>query len=455
MMSTRRGSIARHLIEAISVLACTACLQGCQKNNPAKTPSTTDGTSVSPADSSKANQDVQSLSSLDALYDALAARVNQRVGGAPSDDFLVTPIPFGEWGVGTVLESTRAVPVTFSKCTPPDGDPEVQTLPAPTLFSSYSMSRDIGVSAGLDEGVLKGLADANAKADFSQTVALDIADAETKMWSNVGFNQVLKSDACRGVLEPGMTYRLVRGLVLGRRQFEFSVKNTGSGAVNVPNIANFTINVGGNGSTVTVSDATTSGFLAVVSQFTVAANPTAATALVKPTETASPDPSGSAGTIFVQGDADDSPEHGRSVIAALTAARIKVAPSIEKLAAAKLPKQAQVRYFRPEDKAKAEGVLATLKDRYPDAKLVPLRLPSPPGQVEVWLPRVETSAAGGSPAVGAAGATPAGGATGGSVGAGAGGARGGAAAAAAAGAAVTRERTAAERAAAERVRPQR
>jgi hypothetical protein len=412
-------------------------------------PSTTDGTPVSPADSGKANQDVQSLSSLDALYDALATRVNQRVGGAPSDDFLVTPIPFGEWGVGTVLESTRAVPVTFSKCTPPDGDPEVQTLPAPTLFSSYSMSRDIGVSAGLDEGVLKGLADANAQADFSQTVALDIADAETKMWSNVGFNQMLKSDACRGVLEPGMTYRLVRGLVLGRRQFEFSVKNTGSGTVSVPSIANFTINVGGNGSTVTVSDATTSGFLAVVSQFTVPASPTAAAALVKPTETAGPDPSGSAGTIFVQGDADDSPEHGRSVIAALTAARIKVAPSVEKLAAAKLPKQAQVRYFRPEDKQKAEGVLATLKDRYPDAKLVALRLPSPPGQVEVWLPRANASA---GTAPGAVGASPAGAANGGSAGAGAGGARGGAADA---GTAVTRERTTAERAATERARPQR
>ena len=34
-------------------------------------------------------------------------------------------------------------------------------------------------------------------------------------------------------------------------------------------------------------------------------------------------------------------------------------------------------------------VLDTVKQKYPDAVLLPLKIPAPLGQVEVWLPRVQ------------------------------------------------------------------
>jgi hypothetical protein len=188
-----------------------------------------------------------------------------------------------------------------------------------------------------------------------------------------------------------MTYRLVRGLVIGRRQFAFSMKKGGGAGLKVPKVANFKIDVGGGGSTVTVSDDQIGGFLAVVSQFTVPENPATTAQLAKPTAAAA---SIEGGTIYVQRDAEDSPQNAKAVVDALAASHINVETNVQKIPSAKMPSDAQVRYFRPEDKAKAEGVLATLTSRYPAAKLVALRLPSPPGQLEVWLPKVSTAPGG-------------------------------------------------------------
>ena len=48
-----------------------------------------------------------------------------------------------------------------------------------------------------------------------------------------------------------------------------------------------------------------------------------------------------------------------------------------------------MRYFNEADWADAMKVLDAFKQKYPDAVLVPLKIPAPAGQSEVWLPRVQ------------------------------------------------------------------
>ncbi|HTF65699.1 MAG TPA: hypothetical protein VK638_23725 [Edaphobacter sp.] len=53
----------------------------------------------------------------------------------------------------------------------------------------------------------------------------------------------------------------------------------------------------------------------------------------------------------------------------------------------KVPDVAQVTYFNASDEAFANRYVEILKQAYPSARVVRIGLPSPKGQLEVWLPR--------------------------------------------------------------------
>jgi hypothetical protein len=365
----------------IAGLVC-ALLPACNLKKPPADPAT--ATSTSPPIAANTSVPVNGF---DDLFASLAARVSDKVNGVGThpDDFVITPIPLGQWNVGTVLQAERSVPVTFSACRPASTDPEVNTEAIPNLFPTYTMKRDISFDAGLDAGVFKGLLAANGNVKLQDTVLFEIDAPATTLWSDVGISQMLASTGCRGVLKPGSTYRLVRGIVIGRRQFSVGVQKDGGAQLQVPTIAHFKAEVAGDGSTVKFADDQPEGFLAVLSQFQVPPDKAASVVIARPAA-AQTDPA--AAKTFVQRDSADNPAKAKRVIEDLRAAGILVESQVEKVPSNRMPSIPQVRYFRAEDRESAEKVLGVLRSRYPEAKLVALRFPSPPGQLEVWLQKI-------------------------------------------------------------------
>jgi hypothetical protein len=122
----------------------------------------------------------------------------------------------------------------------------------------------------------------------------------------------------------------------------------------------------------------------VLSKVTLPASTASAITLEAPTEAAPP--AGSAHHVYVQVDAADGPAVGRRLVKQLADLKIDVSPQVERIATGKMPSSPQVRYFHAEDEAKAQEVLTSIQQEYPKAVLVPLRVPAPSGQLEVWLP---------------------------------------------------------------------
>lgn len=325
---------------------------------------------------------VDVFSSFDDFNDALAKRVTQRITSDPIPDFLVVAVQGGSYPVGTLLRQSQMIPVSAAACQPPSGDREVMSTSAPTLFPSYSLNRKVAGSMGLGEAVFQGMATAGFSAAQDSTVNLSIGDTTLDVWSDTGMMTVLESDACRKALKSG--YRLVRGLVRGRREFSFGVSRTANANATVKNIANFQIDLSGGGSVVKVADAKAEEFVMVLSEVMLPASPAADIALTTPTVAA---PTQSRHQIYVQQDSADSPALGKRFVQLLSDLKFDVSPLVERVPTSRMPSSPQVRYFHAEDESKAAQVLSTLKQDYPGAVLTPLRVPAPAGQLEVWLPR--------------------------------------------------------------------
>ena len=93
--------------------------------------------------------------------------------------------------------------------------------------------------------------------------------------------------------------------------------------------------------------------------------------------------------MYVQEDATDTPEAGAKVVQLLRKGwpTANVESQIQKIPTQKMPEVAQVRYFNASDEAFANRCVEILKHAYPNARVVRIGLPSPKGQLEVWLPR--------------------------------------------------------------------
>lgn len=361
------------LVLLISVLEFFGCKKDAQQpSNSARAPS-----SVSP-------ENANLFSSFDSFNEALAKRVTDRITGKPIPDFLVLALQGGAYPVGTLLRQNQFIPVAASACQPLENDKEVISTSAPTLFPTYSMTRKVAGSIGLDESVFNGLAQVGLSAVQDSSVNLSISETALDVWTDSGVRAGLSSDSCRKVLEPSITYRLIRGLVKGKREFVFGLNRAAKAGVTVSKIANFNAEVSGDGSTMKISDTKPETFVIVVSEVTV---PPTKTEQIKLTAPSTPPTPTSGGKVYVQQDSSDNPANGKKIVELLKEQKLNVASLVEKIPTSKMPSSTQVRYFRAEDESKAEEVLRTLKKEYPEAKLVALRVPAPAGQLEVWLPR--------------------------------------------------------------------
>ena len=325
--------------------------------------------------------DVFRVASVDALSEELARRTQKQLGKA--DDFQIV-VTQANYPIGTLLRQGSTIPIDYSACLPTAAPPVVG---APSLFPSYSLSRETAAAFGLDEAVLKGIAKAGANLSRTNAVKLDFADSSLSTLSDRDIKRIAAVPACAELLAEGPVW-LVRGYVFGKRSFHFDRAQANDANLQVSKIASFDVKLADGNSAVVVSDSGPVGFLQIVSALAPAARAdaaqapnAAAIAVVKPVAIQR------AGKVYVQRDAGDQSGTDTKVVAALDAANLRVVPKIEVVPTEKMPTVAQVRYFNDGDLELAETARTALAASFQDARVVRIALPSPPGQLEVWLPK--------------------------------------------------------------------
>lgn len=377
----RRGSrrSARAAIAALLPLALAAC--------PGPTPAPT----PTPSTTASAPGPYNPLT-MDELVAQLAARTRQRLSEAEDFRIIVTQAVYP---VGTLMRPGSTIPIDYSACLPAAAPPMV---PVPSLFPSYRLTRETGASVGLDEAVLQGIASARLAVDRGNAINLSFAKSALATLSDNDIGQITATPGCAALLRDRAVW-LVRGYVFGQRTFSLDLTQKNEGALAVTKVANFDVKLANGGSSVALSDAEPTGFLQIVSEL----RPAPVTPPAPPPDTPPvtlPTPTNIAfevtpiraprqpGRIYIQRDTADRSGKAAALLAALDGADLPVVePRIEAIASDKMPRLAQVRYFNGDDALLAETALGVLQRFFPQAKLVQVPLPSPRGQLEIWLPR--------------------------------------------------------------------
>jgi hypothetical protein len=352
------------------------------------------------------------VADFDHFQQDLAARVLNQFGGGGNDFSVI--VATTAYPLGTLLRAEGSVPADLEDCVP-----AVPPKPfaAQHLFPSYTMSSDTAMSANLGSGVLEGLSSAGVNLKQSEDVQYTIADAEIQIMDDKSVERVTGQGDCGKYIasHPGM--RLIRGAVLGKMTFTVKVDDPASAKAQLSKLGGFSVSDDPGSSSLNVADNQSEPIVELLSEF--GSGPSAPGALSMPTPVqtapseaprlkmapaqspahaqhksspatqASEAPTGP--HMFVQMDAKDSPSSGAKVIQLLHAGwpSANVEPQVQLIPTQKMPDTAQVRYFNQSDAAIANRCLAILQKAYPNARAVRIGLPSPKGQLEVWLPRIK------------------------------------------------------------------
>jgi len=355
----------------------------------------------------------QNVADFDQFQRDLAARVLTQFGGGGNDFSVI--VATTAYPLGTLLRAAGSVPADLEDCVP-------ATAPKPFgaqhLFPSYTMSSDTALTANLGSGVLQGLNSAGVNLKQSEDVQYTIADAEIQIMDDKSVEQVTGQGDCGKYISshPGM--RLIRGTVLGKMTFTVKVDNPATAKAQLTKLGGFSVTDDPGSSTLNVADNESQPIVELLSEFGAGPSAPGAGPTPKPVEAApsqgpplgnspnrapasaehgtSPAPESpeapAAPHMFVQMDAKDSPSSGVKVIQLLHAGwpSANVEKKVQLIPTQKMPDTAQVRYFNESDAAMANRCLAILQKAYPDARVVRIGLPSPKGQLEVWLPKIKS-----------------------------------------------------------------
>lgn len=328
----------------------------------------------------------QNVGDFDQFQQDLATRVVQKFGGG--NDFSVI-VATTAYPLGTLLRSTGSVPADMEDCVPATSP---KPLAAQHLFPSYTMSSSTALSANLGSGALQGLDSAGIKLKQSQNIQYTIADAQIQIMDDKSVEQVTGQGNCGKYISghPGM--RLIRGTVLGKMTFTVTVDNPASVKAQLSKIGGFSVDDNPGASTVSVADNESQPIVELLSEFSSGSG---APTTPKPVEANAPDRPAApvepgSPHIFVQMDASDNPTSGAKLVKTLSAEwpAAQVESKVQRIPTQKMPASAQVRYFNQPDLGMANRCLQILRTVYPNAQLVRIGLPSPTGQLEVWLPKV-------------------------------------------------------------------
>ena len=343
-----------------------------------------------PLDSTNHNGDqpsTQNVGDFDQFQQDLANRVLKQFGGGSDFSVIVATTAYP---LGTLLRATGSVPADLEDCVPA---PLPKPFAAGHLFPSYTMSSDTALAANLGSGALQGLDSAGVKIKQSQNIQYTIADAQIQIMDDKSVEHVTAQGDCGKFISshPGM--RLIRGTVLGKMTFTVKVDNPATVKAQLAKIGGFSINDDPGSSTVSVADNESQPIVLLLSEFGINQNASVSPTTLTPAEAPVPNRSPAAVAVrahmYVQEDATESPEAGTNVVQLLRKGwpTANVETQVQKIPPQKMPDTAQVRYFNASDEALANRCVGILKQAYPNARVVRIGLPSPKGQLEVWLPR--------------------------------------------------------------------
>ncbi len=371
--------------------------------------------------------DAQNIGDFDAFQQSLASRVFQRFGAdASGNDFSVV-VATTAYPVGTLLRSSGSVPADLTDCVPQSAP---IAFPAEHLFPAYTLNSDTALSANLGSHAIQGLDSAGVDLKQSSTIRYTIEKTAIQIMDDRSVETVTGQGECGKYISdhPGM--RLIRGTVMGKISFTVKVDNPASVKAQLSKIGGFSINDNPGSSLLTISDDESQPIVELLSEFNHAppgsnANPTPkaiASASIDrspasvnsspspfpvtgpkvssppgsmpkvsgtPVNVAPPVPASVVAHMFIQQDKNDAPDAGANMIQSIRAAwpNARVEAKAQLIPSEKMPELAQVRYFNTSDLDRANKCLGILKSAYPNSRIVRIGLPSPEGQLEVWLPR--------------------------------------------------------------------
>jgi hypothetical protein len=334
---------------------------------------------------------VQTVGDFDQFQQDLAARVLNKFGGGSSGSDFSVIVATTAYPLGTLLRSTGSIPADFDDCVP---------APAPTpyaaqrLFPSYTMSSDTALAANLGSRTLQGLDGAGVTLSHSSNVQYAIAETQIQIMDDKSVDQVTGKGNCGKYISTHPGIRLIRGAVMGKMTFTVKVDNPASVKARLARIGGFTVTDNPQASTLSIVDAQSTPIVELLSEFGGGANPAASPTTPKPVETSLvelPASVGVAAHMYVQEDVQDTPESGAKIVRLLHAGwpTAEVESQVQRIPSQKMPNVAQVRYFNDFDSVLADRCVGILRKAYPNARAVRIGLPSPKGQLEVWLPKVE------------------------------------------------------------------
>jgi hypothetical protein len=339
------------------------------------------------------NGGAQNIANFDQFQQDLATRVLQKLGDGTTGSDLSVIVATAAYPLGTLLRPSGSVPADLEDCVPA---PPPTPFSALRLFPSYTMSSDTAVAANIGSRALDGLTSAGVNLGHSSKVQYAIADTQIQIMDDKSVERVTGQANCGKYIaaHPGM--RLVRGAVIGKMTFIVQVDNPASVKAQLTKIGGLTVNDNPQGSTVSIADNQSEPIVELLSEFgtgkSAAMSPTTPKRVeAVPSPIASP-----AGNLdhpqahmYVQEDTADTPEDGAKVVQLLRTGwpTANVESAVQRIPSQKMPDVAQVRYFDDADAALADRCVGILKQAYPDARAVRIGLPSPKGQLEVWLPK--------------------------------------------------------------------
>jgi hypothetical protein len=329
----------------------------------------------------------QNVGDFDQFQQDLANRVLKQFGGGSDFSVIVATTAYP---LGTLLRATGSVPADLEDCVPA---PLPKPFAAEHLFPSYTMSSDTALAANLGSGALQGLDSAGVNLKQSQNIQYTIADAQIQIMDDKSVERVSGQGDCGNFISshPGM--RLIRGTVLGKMTFTVKVNNPATVKAQLAKIGGFSINDNPGSSVLSIADNESQPIVQLLSEFGTSQNASVSPTTPKPVEAAVPSRSPASvdarAHMYVQEDATDTPEAGTEVVQLLRKGwpTANVESQVQKIPTEKMPEVAQVRYFNASDEAFANRCVEILRQAYPNARAVRIGLPSPKGQLEVWLPR--------------------------------------------------------------------